>query len=102
MVLNAKNTSATRILRRACEDLLVWRWRFPTEEREQVDHLRSFLLMIAFLAPWVIITGRGDFFPSFSKKKHNKKFIIKLAIASSCYFILLLNLILAAMAEASS
>jgi hypothetical protein len=44
LVFNNRNCTAQLVIRRACEDLAVWRWRFKEEDRLPLDSLRSFFL----------------------------------------------------------
>jgi hypothetical protein len=44
MVFNSRSSSPADVIRRACDDLVIWRWRFPSRDRIAVDSLRSFLL----------------------------------------------------------
>jgi hypothetical protein len=44
LVFNSRHSSPADVIRRACDDLLIWRWRFPSSDRVAVDLLRSFLL----------------------------------------------------------
>jgi hypothetical protein len=47
LVFNNNNTSTPQVvLRRAADDLLVWRWRFAIGDREAVDSLRSLFLSV--------------------------------------------------------
>jgi hypothetical protein len=44
LVFNGQPSSTQGVLRRGCEDLALWRWRFPARDRAGIDSLRSFLL----------------------------------------------------------
>jgi hypothetical protein len=44
LVFNAVRSSPTVILRRVCDDLLLWRWRYRVADRPSLDLLRSFIL----------------------------------------------------------
>jgi hypothetical protein len=43
-VFNGRDSTLTLVVRRACDDLAVWRWRLRVEERAPLDMLRSYLL----------------------------------------------------------
>jgi hypothetical protein len=47
LVSNAKTTTARMVLRRAADDLAIWRWRYKTHDRGRLDALRGFLLSSA-------------------------------------------------------
>jgi hypothetical protein len=45
LVFNGTTTSPVFAIRRACEDIALWRWRIPLTGRADVDYLRSYILM---------------------------------------------------------
>jgi hypothetical protein len=45
LVFNGTTTSPVFAIRRACEDIALWRWRIPLPGRADVDYLRSYILM---------------------------------------------------------
>jgi hypothetical protein len=47
LVFNAKSSTASLVLRRAADDLTLWRWRYSIIDRGKLDALRSFLLSSA-------------------------------------------------------
>jgi hypothetical protein len=44
LVFNARTCTPADIIRRSCDDLSIWRWRFPLGDRAGIDALRSFFL----------------------------------------------------------
>jgi hypothetical protein len=47
LVFNTKASTACLVLRRAADDLMLWRWRYKTIDRGRLDTLRSLLLLSA-------------------------------------------------------
>jgi hypothetical protein len=41
LVFNSRSSSPTMVLRRACDDLSLWRWRYRAADRPSIDLLRS-------------------------------------------------------------
>jgi hypothetical protein len=44
LVFNGRATTSSFTLRKACDDLLLWRWRLPIPERAHLDTLRSYIM----------------------------------------------------------
>jgi hypothetical protein len=44
LVFNGRATTSSFTLRKASDDLLLWRWRLPISERAHLDSLRSYIL----------------------------------------------------------
>jgi hypothetical protein len=44
LVFNSRSSSPTMVLRRACDDLSLWRWRYRAADRPSIDLLRSHIL----------------------------------------------------------
>jgi hypothetical protein len=47
LVFNVKATTARMVLRRAADDLALWRWRYKIHDRRRLDALRGLFLSSA-------------------------------------------------------
>jgi hypothetical protein len=47
LVFNVEATTARMVLRRAADDLALWRWRYKIHDRRRLDSLRGLFLSSA-------------------------------------------------------